>query len=858
MTTWNWNATLIHQDTAAANFPTITGAGESVVVMDTGAYNSHPALTGKTIIWKDFVGSTTSANDTDGHGTAITGVLAGNGFTFDDGTYGQGVSPGVNLIVLKTDDGVTKSWATQATRISAALDWVIANRTTYNIVAINLSTGSNQTFTDTALTGDHNLALDQSLSTKFATLTSDGVFIGAAAGNDGATKPDTVEYPAADANVYSASSVNSSGSPSGYASRGVLNDLWAPGENVVAPYYFPNDPNNINTYYINYAIGTSFSVPQMVGTAALIKQINPNFTPAEIISILKNSGTNITDPSTGHTFPLLNVDAALQMAEQMTNALNNHTFGTAAALNFSGNVAQRSGLTSISQTRDYYSFTLPASALVTFVDSTSGSQAAPSLNLYDVNGNLISNVDGGRSVSLSAGNYFLTADGGVHTETYFISLHRTQSSFNNHTAGTAEPITISSGSGSASGATLLANVPDYYTFTVSQQSNVTVQMQYQGGDSTNASLLNSSGTTLATIASGGTTQSLAAGTYYVLVTSPTNLANTYGVAVSATSTVINNGTPGANATIIKTAYDPYGRLCVAYYDSVAARLKFAMRSADGQTWSAITTIDSTPGAGQQLSLAIDVFGNPAIAYYDTNNGRLKFARFNGTTWSTSIVDANGVTGWQPSLTFNSVGVPYIAYFQASLLDLRVATLSGSKWIITTVDSKGNVGFVPSIAYDRNTNTIGVAYQDLTHSWYKYASTTGKGWTIRTVDTTTNAAGGSLSLGFDSVNQPEMVYNDAYNLNLKYAKFNGSVWNVSQVGGSSHGMDANLKFDAAGNPDVFFNNFFAGYSERDTLSNGFWSTTPITGGATGLVAAVKDSSLTTLSWITNTGAVFLDV
>ena len=76
MTVWNWNATLIHQDTAVANFPTITGAGESVVVMDTGAYNSHPALTGKTIIWKDFVGSTTSANDTDGHGTAMTGTLA--------------------------------------------------------------------------------------------------------------------------------------------------------------------------------------------------------------------------------------------------------------------------------------------------------------------------------------------------------------------------------------------------------------------------------------------------------------------------------------------------------------------------------------------------------------------------------------------------------------------------------------------------------------------------------------------------------------------------------------------------------------------------------------------------------------
>jgi len=45
--------------------------------------------------------------------------------------------------------------------------------------------------------------------------------------------PNTVEYPAADPNVYSISSVNSSGQTSSYASYGVLNDLLAPAENII-------------------------------------------------------------------------------------------------------------------------------------------------------------------------------------------------------------------------------------------------------------------------------------------------------------------------------------------------------------------------------------------------------------------------------------------------------------------------------------------------------------------------------------------------------------------------------------------------------------------------------------------------
>jgi hypothetical protein len=757
-TPWNWNAQLIHQDQAAVDFPTVTGGGEAVVVIDTGADANHPAFAGKNIIWKDFFGTSATPIDTYGHGTGVAGVLAGDGFTFADGTYGQGVAPGIQLIVLRADSGTTTSWAPQAQRIAAALDWVIANQSTYNIVGVNISLGSNQRFTDTALTGDKNLALDQTLEAKFATLNSLGVFIGSAAGNDGAKAPNTVDYPAADANVYSTGSVNISGAVSASSSRGTLNDLYAPGENIIGPYDFPNDPTLAGTYYINYLNGTSFSSPQVVGAAALIKQIDPNFTPQQILQILKDSGTPVADSVTGNTFSLLNIDAALKLAVVRADAVNNHTAATAVPLSFSGSTAQLSGLVG------------------------------------------------------------------------------------------------------------LIGTPDYYRFALDKTYSVTVSLKLTGGDTATGSILNVNGGVLTNIPPAGTTVQLGAGTYYIQVTSAVTLTNTYGMSVAISPVkVVPAPTPnpipatftGAGATDAKIAYDPYGRLHVAYYDGIAKNLKYAMRNADG-TWNNVTTVDASSFAGTQLSIAIDPYGQPGIAYYDAGTTHLKYAHFNGSAWTVSVVDAVGVTGWNPSLVYTNTATPYIAYFMASNLDLRVASLSGSRWNVATVDSKGSVGFVPSIAYDKATGVIGVAYQDLTHSWYKYATPGRRGWNLSVVDTTTHAAGGSLSLAFDAAHLPEMVYNDAYTLDLRHARSNGVSWSVEQVNGNAHGMAANLSFDNTGAADILYYNYFGGDIEHANNAGGVWSNTPITGGGSFLDAAKSAQGRQTISWITGEGVQFDDL
>src|SRR5205085_11780063 len=94
------------------------------------------------------------------------------------------------------------------------------------------------------------------------TLANQGVFIAAAAGNNGVQSPFAIEYPAADPNAYAIGSVNSSDVISTFTERSADLDLLAPGENVPTTYY-----DNGHHIYLA-ATGTSFAAPFAAAAAA--------------------------------------------------------------------------------------------------------------------------------------------------------------------------------------------------------------------------------------------------------------------------------------------------------------------------------------------------------------------------------------------------------------------------------------------------------------------------------------------------------------------------------------------------------------------------------------------------------------
>jgi len=370
----------------------------------------------------------------------------------------------------------------------------------------------------------------------------------------------------------------------------------------------------------------------------------------------------------------------------------------------------------------------------------------------------------------------------------------------------ATPITLTDGDGSIAGQELLLHDDDFYGFIAPAGKDFTITIDYAGPTAfPTAQLLDASGTLVAAIPQGGLTRTLAAGNYYIKVTSDVTLSGVYGVTLDAENTPIV--VPGIDGTFNTIAYDSAGKLNFAWFDSVAGKLKFSARAST--TWSTVQIVDAAAGTGQFMTMALDSTGKPGLAYYDEANTALKYAHFNGTTWDVESVDADFTTGYYPSLKYGNGDRPVIAYYYKSSGDLRFAAFDGSGWQISTIDYRGDVGRYPSLALNPVSGRWGIAYEKSTTGDFRFAEQ-GKGgvWSITVVDDSTQYAGGFTSLAYTVGGLPAFSYYDAFNADLKYARYNGSKWVRQTVASkNSQGLYTNLILDPANSqlPVIYYFN-----------------------------------------------------
>jgi hypothetical protein len=310
---WGLYPQLIDQDKAVADFPNITGKGVNVAIIDSGFDFGHPKLDG--VVWTnpgeipddgidndhdgqidnvhgwDWVKGDNVPDDENSHGTQMAGIIAAKPFTGKDGFEYQGIAPDAKIVPLKTIDGhgiiYTLSFAQ---RVERAMHWLISNHKRYNISIVNLSIGV------------HKEDFDATFADEVAQLNREGVLMIASSGHYGHDKP--LEYPAADPNVYSAGMVNEQDKIPDEQQRGSMLDLLAPGNNIQLLYK--------DGGYMVSEEASSYPTPFIVGAAALIKQVNPDFTPAQIIDILKDSGKQISDGE--RSYPRIDIDDAIRLA----------------------------------------------------------------------------------------------------------------------------------------------------------------------------------------------------------------------------------------------------------------------------------------------------------------------------------------------------------------------------------------------------------------------------------------------------------------------------------------------------------------------------------------------------------------
>ena len=118
----------------------LAGGVGHVAVIDSGIDTSHLLMkwgtTSKVKYSQDFTGEGTTG-DPYGHGTHVASLLAGDN-QINGGAY-QGTASASNLINLRVLNGFGLG---SSSNLVAALDWVVANKATWNIRVVNMSLGT--------------------------------------------------------------------------------------------------------------------------------------------------------------------------------------------------------------------------------------------------------------------------------------------------------------------------------------------------------------------------------------------------------------------------------------------------------------------------------------------------------------------------------------------------------------------------------------------------------------------------------------------------------------------------------------------------------------------------------------------
>jgi serine protease AprX len=281
----------------------LTGNGVGIAVIDSGI-SSHPDLGNRVVAAQNFNVNVTGTDDAYGHGTAVAGIIAGDG-TASSGAY-IGIAPEATLINLRVNDG-TGSAPTSA--IMNAVLWAVINKKTYNIRVINLSLQSS--VQESYRTSPIDAAVE------YAWLK--GLVVVVAAGNNG---PNSALYaPANDPYVITVGATDDNGTATiaddtlaGFSSYGVTQDGFskpdfvAPGKHIIttlapASSFALNYPAFlVGTQYIQLG-GTSISAPSVAGVAALYIESNPTVRPGQLKGVLLTTATALPFAGSGAGYP---------------------------------------------------------------------------------------------------------------------------------------------------------------------------------------------------------------------------------------------------------------------------------------------------------------------------------------------------------------------------------------------------------------------------------------------------------------------------------------------------------------------------------------------------------------------------
>ena len=275
----------------------MTGAGVTVAVLDTGVDTDHPLLSDDIVYQRCLLsdggcpgGGTSgpSAEDDNGHGTHVTGIITSNGPP-------AGIAPDASIDAFKV---LTASGSGNFSDVVAAYDEIILNHPEVEIINMSLAVPG-------AFAPDACDPLIPAFATAVATTREMGIVSFAASGNNGAKTG--IAYPACVNGVVSVGAVydadlgpvswapcaDSTTAPDRvvcFSQSHPQLDLLAPGSSITS---------TIVGGGTGSSSGTSMASPAAAGVAALLRQSEPLLTPDDVVARLRETGAPVTDGANG-------------------------------------------------------------------------------------------------------------------------------------------------------------------------------------------------------------------------------------------------------------------------------------------------------------------------------------------------------------------------------------------------------------------------------------------------------------------------------------------------------------------------------------------------------------------------------
>lgn len=299
---------------AEARKQNLTGKGIGVAILDTGI-GYHPDLfsangfPGSPLVYfSDYVNQKTEYYDDNGHGTHISGIIAGSGAR-SGGLY-QGVAPGVHLVVLKV---LNQNGEGHIDHVLDAISWLLNHHAEYRIRIVNISIGSGR--------GKY-FGEESPLVRGVNKLWEAGLVVLTAAGNHGPS-PYSIGAPGNSRKIITVGSSDplQYRNAKDYSSRGPTDscikkpDIVAPGSRITSCFPISYPPKMSMLYQetgYQARSGTSMSTPIVSGCIALLLERYPYLSNKEIKMHLRNTALDLGFEHTRQGWGLIRCDRFLQ------------------------------------------------------------------------------------------------------------------------------------------------------------------------------------------------------------------------------------------------------------------------------------------------------------------------------------------------------------------------------------------------------------------------------------------------------------------------------------------------------------------------------------------------------------------